>query len=149
MDFSQFDQDGNNEIDLTVFLHSGYGGELPTVDCNTGALNTERIAAHASASTGMWQWQSSTSDFKLGAYSVASAFRSGCGAKIARLGVLVHEMIHPFGIPDLYDADGAYDPSSRFLGGLDRYCIMANPLGQGMSQARPGHLSAWPKVDLG
>jgi hypothetical protein len=36
VDLSQYDTDGDNEIDLTIFLHSGYDGVNPGDDCYTG-----------------------------------------------------------------------------------------------------------------
>ena len=71
----------------------------------------------------MSDWVSSQ-EIELGAYVVASAFRQRCNANVARLGVIVHEMIHPFGIVDLYDTQGPLDPNSGNTGGLDRYDIM-------------------------
>jgi M6 family metalloprotease-like protein len=147
--FSDFDQNGDGALDLTVFIHSGYDGRIGNVDCNTGATSEQRIAAHSLSSAQQSTWQSLVDGKVLGAYAVASAFRGACDADIARLGVLVHEMLHPFGLPDLYDRAGPFDPLSARLGGLGNYDIMSNPSGQRNSQARPGHLSAWSREQLG
>jgi M6 family metalloprotease-like protein len=115
-DFTSFDQDGDGRVDMTVILHSGYDGLGGSTDCNTGALSSERIAAHATAAAPDFDWVSSDG-VSLGGYVVASAYRMACNANIARIGVLVHEMFHPFGMPDLYDGAGALDPNSGSVGG--------------------------------
>ena len=102
-DFTPYDQDGDFILDLTVMLHSGYSGTFGGVDCETGAISDNRIAAHATTAVGRSDWRSQQGH-QLGSYAVASAYRGVCGALPARIGVIVHEMIHPFGIPDLYDS---------------------------------------------
>jgi M6 family metalloprotease-like protein len=121
-DFSPFDQDGDGVLDLTVVLHSGYAAELGGPDCNTGATRERRIASHASSFGGVW---TSTDGFQLGPYSVASAYRQRCDADVARLGVIAHEMVHTFGIPDLYNYD-QQDNTSGNVGGMGRYDIMVS-----------------------
>jgi M6 family metalloprotease-like protein len=120
-DFSPYDQDGDRVLDLTVTLHSGYAAELGGTDCNTGATREQRIGSHASSSMG-GDWRS-VDGYRLGPYSVASAYRQRCNANVARLGVITHEIVHPFGIPDLYDFDGSLNPTGN-VGGMGRYDIM-------------------------
>jgi M6 family metalloprotease-like protein len=100
--FQSFDSDFSGHIDILVFMHSGYEGNLGIPDCNTNAPFTDRIAAHATAAPPSFSW-AATDSTQVGAYAVMSAFRGACGANIARLGTLVHEMIHNLGVPDLYD----------------------------------------------
>ena len=121
-DFSPYDQDGDGVLDLTVVLHSGYAAELGGNDCVTGATREQRIASHASSFGGNWN---STDGFQLGPYAVASAFRQRCDTNVVRLGVIAHEMLHPFGIPDLYDFD-TQDRTLGNVGGLGRYDIMVS-----------------------
>jgi M6 family metalloprotease-like protein len=126
-DFSPYDQDQDGVIDMTIFLHSGYAAEQGGEDCVTGATVSERIGSFASSSmqkTGTWQ---SKAGYDLGAFVVASAYRGRCNFDIARLGTLVHEMTHPFGIPDLYDIEGSLNSEGN-AGGIGRYDIMvSNP----------------------
>jgi M6 family metalloprotease-like protein len=123
-DFRPFDLDGDGFMDLTVILHSGYAAELGGTDCNDASATRERrIASHASSAGFEPDWFSSQG-IELGAYVVASSFRQRCQANVARLGVIVHEIVHPFGIVDLYDFQGALDPSTGNIGGLDRYDVM-------------------------
>ena len=123
-DFSPYDADGNSIIDMVIFLHSGYGAELGGEDCDSLALSKTRIASHASTSIGSSGWRSKQG-YELGGYVVASAFRSTCGSNIARLGTIVHEMSHLFGLPDLHDLDGPMNPTGN-VGGLGNYDIMVS-----------------------
>jgi hypothetical protein len=60
----------------------------------------------------------------------------------------VHELIHPFGLPDLYDMDAGYNTGN--IGGIDRFGVMANPSGNaGGDLSWPGHVSAWTRTKLG
>ena len=56
-------------------------------------------------------------------------------------------MIHPFGLPDLYDGEGEY--STGELGGIARFGTMANPSGNAGDLAWPGHISGWTRKELG
>ncbi len=79
---------------------------------------------------------------------VAPAFRGICDLEIGRIGTIVHELIHPFGLPDLYDMDGGYGTGN--IGGIDRFGVMANPTGNSNSDlAWPGHVSGWTREQLG
>ena len=102
-DFSPFDVDGDGFLDSVQFLHSGYPASQPDPDCETGATPDERIRAHAISDPLENRWTSQNGRFQLGIYSTASAVRQTCGANIARLGVITHELLHPLGLPDLYD----------------------------------------------
>lgn len=125
LDFTQFDNDGDGIMDLTVFLHSGYDALFEVDDCLTGAPPEDRIAAHA-LSTSL-RWFSSRDFIILGTVSVASGLSGFCGSDIAQIGVIAHEMMHPFGLPDLYDFLGGLGN----LGGIGGYGIMSSTSGQG------------------
>ena len=123
-DFAPFDENKDLIIDLVVFMHSGYAGELGSTDCNTGATPYMRIASHATSEDQSTAW-TSKSGYVLGSYVIVSAFRGACGANIARIGTICHEMIHPLGIPDLYDIQGPLNPTGS-VGGLGNYDIMVS-----------------------
>jgi hypothetical protein len=44
---------------------------------------------------------------------------------INKIGVIVHELIHLFGVPDLYDTDGPLNQVGT-IGGLGNYDIMVS-----------------------
>ncbi|KAG7336621.1 M6 family metalloprotease domain containing protein [Nitzschia inconspicua] len=146
IDLSQYDSDGDNEIDMTVFLHSGYDGVYPGNDCQTGVTPLERVASHYRLRASQSTWVSK-SGYKLGTYVVAPAYYGNCDLNINGMGVIVHEIIHAFGIPDLYDT--ADFSSTGFLGGIDYYGLMANPWQPGFDSRYPGPLMAWTKIQLG
>lgn len=147
VNFGQFDSDFDRLIDLTVFLHSGYDGTDGRTDCD-GTTSQQRIASHARWTADESSWFS-RAGYSLGSYVVAPAFRDVCDTEIARIGTIVHEMIHPFGIPDLYDVDGPMTTGLGTLGGIDQFDTMSNPGGQSFDLALPGHLSVWTKYKLG
>jgi M6 family metalloprotease-like protein len=145
-DFSKYDSDGDNEIDLTVFLHSGYDGVYPGEDCQTGVPSSERVASHYRLRATESTWVSK-SGYKLGTYVVSTAYYGNCDFEINGVGVIIHEITHSFGIPDLYDTvDFA---STGYLGGIDYYGLMANPWQPGFDSRYPGPLMAWTKIQLG
>jgi len=144
--FKDFDSNFDRSIDLVVFLHSGYDGSEGGTDCETGKTALQRVASHARTGADQSTWMSQTG-YLLGAYAVAPAFRGTCDLKIGRIGTIVHEMIHPFGLPDLYDGEGEY--STGELGGIARFGTMANPSGNAGDLAWPGHISGWTRKELG
>jgi len=56
-------------------------------------------------------------------------------------------MIHPFGLPEMYDTELNFGTGN--IGGLDRFDIMANPRGPSDDLAWPGHVGAWVRLELG
>lgn len=61
---------------------------------------------------------------------------------LTRIGVVCHESLHFFGLPDLYD-------TSYLTGGLGNFCVMAGGEWNGDEGNRPCHPSAWCKSKLG
>lgn len=124
-DFSRYDRDQDGVLDMVVFLHSGYAAELGGEDCETGAEASNRIASHASTSIDEANAWASIQGYRLGAYTVNSAYRGRCNLEMARIGYIVHEMTHTMGIPDLYDIEGPLNNGGD-IGGIDRYDIMVS-----------------------
>ncbi len=70
---------------------------------------------------------------------------------ITRIGVICHESLHFFGLPDLYDTtiilvDDTYVYQSY---GLGSFCVMANGSWNGSDGKMPAHPDAWCKYVLG
>lgn len=61
---------------------------------------------------------------------------------LVRIGVICHESLHFFGLPDLYD-------TTYITGGLGKFCIMASGEWNGGDGNRPAHPCAWSKYKLG
>lgn len=118
-----------------------------TIDCYTGAREEDRIWSHA-LPEGQAKWTSKTG-IELGGYSTSSVFRSRCGSRIARLGVMIHEFYHTLGLPDLYDREQPYAGRRAGLGGIGIFDMMASPFGAKNNQMYPGSLSPWSKLELG
>ena len=123
-DFTSVDQDGDGDIDLTILFHSGYDGVTDNLDCeNNDRPGSDRIRSHARSAAFESNFRSSESGIFLGPYVVASAYRGACNGNIARLGVLVHEIFHPLGLPDFYDRDAF---ALNALGGISNFDIMVS-----------------------
>lgn len=76
-------------------------------------------------------------------YHVEPAGRGYYGKSgLTRIGVICHESIHFFGIPDLYD-------TSEQSEGLGKFCVMAYGSWNGSDGKRPAHPCPWIKYKLG
>ena len=141
-DFPAFDLDENGALDGFGILHSGYGAEYGGDDCH-GAPSEDRIWSHKG---GMDEWKSSPDVggqvVAVNRFYVSSSLRGVCNANIVRMSVIVHEIGHYLGPPDLYD--------KTFEGkGLGAYDFMSQSWGFDGSGMYPPNLSAWSKVFLG
>jgi M6 family metalloprotease-like protein len=140
--WADFDDNLDGFIDSLVIMHSGYGAEWGGVDSN-GRTSDERIWSHSMAAQED-TWRSPSYIIDVGSYCVTSVFRGLEGSAIARLGILVHEMLHTFGLPDLFDLT-----RSDQLGGVGHYSVMSDVWGEENDGTRPGHLDPWSKIKLG
>ena len=125
-DWSEYDMDGNGDLDSVVMIHSGYGAETFTTDC-FGAEYQNRIWAHgelpsiqlhsvgknvavclfpsgvflssyAAFSRSRNSWKSKDGSVKLNGYTVSSAFDGDCGDESGKIGLTVHEYMHTLGM---------------------------------------------------
>lgn len=142
-DWAKYDEDKDGIIDSLIVMHSGYGAEYGNTD-PSGVAAENRIWTHSMGPPVTAGWSSTDGSFKLGTYAVASAFHGHEGQGITKIGVILHEMLHTFGIPDLFDMS-----RSDKGGGIGSYSIMSDAWGQGNDASYPGHLDAWSKITLG
>ena len=89
IDFGDFDQDNDGEIDAIAVIHSGYGAEAAEPDCQTGADPIDRIWSHK------WNldedWHAPGSNTLVWKYHISPALWGSCNANIGRIGVICHE----------------------------------------------------------
>jgi M6 family metalloprotease-like protein len=119
VDFSQFDNDGDGEVDGVAIIHQGRGEEA------TG--NPNDIWSHSSNIS----WYGLTLDgVDIGPYTTQPERN---GASMATIGVMCHEFGHNLGAPDYYDTD--YETGGSYAG-TGNWDMMAggsyngNPSGQ-------------------
>ena len=116
-DFSPFDQDNDGVLDAVAVLHSGYSAEVGLDDCSNGRGYLDRIHSRQGSAPEDSGW-SGPNGVRLGLYTISSTFIGACNAKLARLGTTVHEFIHLFGFPELYDVEQAFESSTGNVGGV-------------------------------
>jgi immune inhibitor A len=128
VDFSQYDNDNDGEVDALFIIHAGRGAEY--------SGNVNDIWSHA--------WVCHNDPYVDGVYvdrySMEPEYWSSPGDMTC--GVYVHELGHVFGLPDLYD----YDYDSR---GLGNWTAMAGGSWNGASGSSPAHLDAYCRSFLG
>lgn len=136
-DFAQGDGDEDGWVDMLVVIYSGYSEAHP-----------------GNPSTTLWprQWVlpdvESRDGKKMHAYASTSAMRGlqSSAEGIMRIGTLVHEMGHLFGLPDLYDHAG-------LTRGVGAWGLMAyggwGASGGAATEHRPTHMEAFSKMLLG
>eukprot|EP00980_Cylindrotheca_fusiformis_P008001 scaffold1706_cov116-Cylindrotheca_fusiformis.AAC.4 len=141
--WTTYDEDMDGVIDSLVVMHSGYGAEYGKTDPD-GVTAENRIWSHSMGPQMNGGWNSSSGSYRLGTYAVVSAFHGHESQNITKIGVVLRELLHTFGLPDLFDT--SRDDQG---GGIGSYSIMSNAWGQGNDGTFPGHLDPWSKITLG
>jgi M6 family metalloprotease-like protein len=126
--FDPYDSDKDGVLDHLVVLTSGYGAELgvPPDGCDLNQP-ADRVWSQGfpTISDG---WTSSKSGMKLDTFALTSAFDDGlCQSKSAEMGLILHEYIHGFYLPDLYDTD--LDDTYLPTGGTGSFDILSSQYG--------------------
>ncbi|MDR1370080.1 MAG: M6 family metalloprotease domain-containing protein [Dysgonamonadaceae bacterium] len=130
---SDYDNDGNGDIDTFHFLYAGYGEESGSAsDC---------IWAHKSGYSPALTFGSK----KLSIYSCSPELRGNSGNNITHIGVICHELCHVFGAPDYYDTNG--EDGGDFTG-TGRWDLMAQGSWNG-NGASPAHINMYQKIVFG
>lgn len=121
VNFKDYDNDNDGVVDALFIVHAGSGAEA------TG--NKNHIWSH------QWGINPKTVDgVKVSTYSIEP--------EDGRIGVFCHELMHVFGLPDLYDTDY----TSAGTGSWD---LMAAGSWNGNLGDTPAHPTAYCKVKLG
>ena len=127
VDFSQYDNDGDNYVDVLLVIHAGSGAE------RTGSLND--IWSHK------WGITPRLKDgVYINDYTTQPEYWTSPGDMT--IGVYAHELGHGFGLPDLYDTDN----SSK---GVGRWCLMGYGGWNGTNGSSPSYPCAWSRIKMG
>jgi len=123
VDFTRYDGDGDGVVDVLFVVHAGLAAED-----RFGAL---RFWSH--------QWHTVDTPVVDGTRVESYVLMS----EWSGLGGFAHEMVHLFGIPDLYDLTGTSQ-------GLGFWSLMATGSRLGDEKyANPAHPDPWTKIQLG
>jgi M6 family metalloprotease-like protein len=100
IDFSDYDRDGDGEVDMIYFIFAGAGSHV------TG---TQLIWPHAYTimnPNGGWNWQVYKDGVQLGSYACSvELYGNEASTTLDGIGTICHEFSHVLGLPDLYDTD--------------------------------------------
>lgn len=100
INFSQYDNDHDGEIDNVAVFYAGYA-ESSGAPANT-------IWPHqwsVTGATGVKRYN----NVNLNTYSCSSELKGASGATMVGIGTFCHEFGHVLGLPDLYDTDAEYN----------------------------------------
>lgn len=128
-DWSQFDNDGDGDVDGVTLVHSGLGAEQG--DGSNIWSHRWNIGSNAVTYDGVL----------INDYSINPEMQ---GTNITAIGVLAHEFGHVLGLPDLYDTD--YSSS-----GAGKLALMASGSWgtSGNTPWFPSSMNAWSKTEMG
>ncbi|UCG62059.1 MAG: M6 family metalloprotease domain-containing protein [Candidatus Zixiibacteriota bacterium] len=130
IDFSAYDNNNNDFVDVLMVIHAGQGAEVTGSDDD------------------MWshQWniypQATNDGVYVSRFTIQPEYLHSPGDMT--IGVFVHELGHAFGVPDLYDTD--YSSNGIGAWGVMAYGSWLGPHGDGGMPSLP---SAWSRIKLG
>ncbi len=130
IDFSNYDNDGDGDMDCLIIAHSGQGAEY------TG--NNNDMWSHK------WSIRPRVKDgVSISSYTIQPEYWSN--PNDMTIGVYAHELGHGFGLDDLYDYDAT---QSRGIGtwGIMAFGSWLGPNGLGSS---PAHPCAFNRIKMG
>jgi immune inhibitor A len=100
VDFSQFDTDGNGQVDMVYFIVAGSGS-------NSDSENSQHLWPHASYLSGL-----TLDGVSFGRYACSTEYLYNTRYNLLDgIGTICHEFGHVLGLPDLYDTN--YDTSGQ------------------------------------
>jgi len=130
VDFSQFDNDGNGQVDGIAVIHQGQGQEETS--------NTNDIWSHSSSLS--YSYPGFSKDGKLITNYTCQPEKSYSG--MSTVGVMCHEFGHNLGAPDFYDTN--YGTGGSYVG-TGRWDLMADG-SWNQNGAKPACHNAWTKA---
>jgi M6 family metalloprotease-like protein len=132
IDFSDYDNDGDGDMDGLVIFQAGFGAEQG----KNGYIWSHRWT--------LWNGNDRFYDgVSIRNYCINPSkrdFNDNNGTTQVRIGVVSHEFGHVLGLPDLYDTDDASE-------GAGNWCIMSGG-GWLNKESNPSRMNAWCKTEL-
>ncbi|MFH0766186.1 MAG: M6 family metalloprotease domain-containing protein, partial [Calditrichota bacterium] len=128
IDFSRYDNDGDDRVDALFLIHAGPGAE----DFGRNEIGANYFWSHKWGIPGLI-----CDSVVVGEYTTEP--------QNGTIGVFCHEFGHALGLPDLYDIDGSSE-------GVGEWCMMSaggwnyrrgDPFG-----SSPAHFCGWSKLEL-
>ena len=136
IDFSQFDNDGDGELDGLSIIHQGTGREV------TGSTND--IWSHSGE-----LFDILVDNIQVRTYTIQPELLFNVPMlSMMTVGVFCHEFGHNLGAPDYYDVD--YEQNGSYLGTGEWDLMGGGAWGSyGRSGDSPSHCNMWQKIQFG
>lgn len=116
VDFSQYDNDGDNTVDFVMFYFAGYdeaqGG-------NTDCIWSHAWYLHANGSHAQSASLRTFDGVALDRYFCTAELKGNSGTTMCSIGTTCHEFAHTLGLPDFYDADYSTNGSAASMYSFD------------------------------
>jgi M6 family metalloprotease-like protein len=149
VDFSRYDADADGVVDSAIFVHAGYGGE-DTGDTLNDIWSQTLFFSGSPIITG-----DGVNIEDIVIVPEEKFYNDGDGIDngnedLVGIGVIVHEIGHLMGLPDLYPTTTQGGVTGSFSG-IGVFDLMGFGLWGNTTltdQDTPSHLSAWSKTDL-
>ncbi|MBR4775322.1 MAG: M6 family metalloprotease domain-containing protein [Bacteroidales bacterium] len=113
VDFSDYDLDGDGEVDMIFFYYAGYNWA-------EGVANT--IWPHQYTFQATDYYNQKFDGKKLGSYACTSELKGASGTNMCGIGTACHEFGHAMGLPDFYDTD--YEEYNGLSAGMFSFSTM-------------------------
>ena len=104
INFADFDNDNNGEMDALYVIHAGYGEEYSGAPTYYIWSHSWSLSTYARTYDGVY----------INDYATSPELRGLSGTTITAIGVITHEMGHNLGAPDYYDTDGTSSGGSAW-----------------------------------
>ena len=116
VDFSKYDNDGDNTVDFVMFYFAGYdeaqGG-------NTDCIWSHAWYLHANGSHAQSASLRTFDGVALDRYFCTAELKGNSGTTMCSIGTTCHEFAHTLGLPDFYDADYSTNGSAASMYSFD------------------------------
>lgn len=136
VDFSQFDNDGDGELDGLSIIHQGTGQEV--------SGSTGDIWSHSGELLDTW-----VDGFRVRTYTIQPELLFSAPQRVMMsVGVFCHEFGHNLGAPDFYDVD--YETDGEFEGTGEWDLMAGGAWGTyRVNGDSPCHYNMWQKIQFG